>query len=192
MEIYAQINRVPIIRDQGAKLLIETVKMYKPLSILEIGTAIGYSTALMAIHSPKAKITTIEINEERAKQASKFLTQAGLAEQVVLILGDAGDVITKLNGCFDMVFIDGAKGQYLNYLKQLVGKLSPGAVIFADNVLFRGMVEGVKETPRRYRTIVNRLRDFLSFIKDDPRFLTVLHRGGDGVAISIYQGASDN
>lgn len=190
MESYAHKNKVPIINNQGAELLIETVKTYQPLSVLEIGTAIGYSTMLIANNASSAKIVTIEIDQERAALASTYIAQAGLAERVEILVGDAGQVIPQLNTKFDLVFIDAAKGQYLDYLTKVIDKLTDNAVIFTDNVLFRGMVEGETETPRRYRTIVKRLREFLNFIHHDSRFSTSLHRGGDGIAISIYQGAN--
>lgn len=189
MEDYAQKNHVPIIKGEAAGLLIKTVRKHRPKSVLEIGTAIGYSSILVAMNSPEANIVTIELDAERISKARTFLTMAGLSDRVEIIEGDAGQVITKLNSRFDMVFIDAAKGQYLNYLNDTIDKLTENAVIFADNVLFRGMVEGDIATPRRYRTIVNRLRQFLDFIENDQRFCTSLYRVGDGVAISIYQGA---
>jgi predicted O-methyltransferase YrrM len=87
-----------------------------------------------------------------------------------------------------MVFIDAAKGQYLDYLLKIMDKLSPGAVIFADNVLFRGWVLGSEAPPRRFRTIVLRLRSYLEFVTTDSRFTTIVHSTGDGVAISCYRG----
>ncbi|MGI6093308.1 MAG: O-methyltransferase [Negativicutes bacterium] len=189
MENYARENKVPIINSQGADLLVETVKTYRPSSVLEIGTAIGYSTLLIARNSPSAKIISIEIDPDRVAQADTFIRQAGLSDQVDIVVGDANQVISTLNTKFDMVFIDAAKGQYLNYLVKVMEKLNDNAVIFTDNVLFRGMVEGDIETPRRYRTIVKRLREFLEFIHQDSRFSTSLYRSGDGIAISIYQGA---
>lgn len=191
MEAYASENRVPIIRDEGATLLAQTVQTYQPKSVLEIGTAIGYSTMLIGANALDTKIVTIEIDEERACKARGFLTQAGLSDRVEIIEGDAGQIINELNLRFDMVFIDAAKGQYLNYLNKTIDKLTDNAVIFADNVLFRGMVEGNIATPRRYRTIVKRLREYLDFINNDSRFCTSLYHIGDGIAISIYRGAKN-
>ncbi|MDD4599774.1 Protein-L-isoaspartate O-methyltransferase [bioreactor metagenome] len=190
MEEYARINKVPIITGEGAKLLIETVNLHQPKSILEIGTAIGYSTILIGANSPDAKIITIEIDEDRAIKANSFLVQAGISNRVEIMVGDAAQVIPQITTKFDMVFIDAAKGQYLNYLVKTIDKLVDNAMVFTDNVLFRGMVEGENVTPRRYRTLVNRLREFLDYINHDTRFKTTIHRIGDGIAISIYQGAN--
>lgn len=192
VEKYAKENRVPIISHEGTQLLSTVVKEYKPRSVLEIGTAIGYSTMIIAMNAPEAKITTIELDEKRAETALCFLGEAKLLDCVDLILGDAGQVLPTLNAKFDMVFIDAAKGQYLNYLLNILDKLNPNAVVIADNVLFRGMVEGDAVPLRRYKTIVKRLREYLQFVRHDERFNTYIHDIGDGMAISIYQGENKN
>lgn len=190
MEEEARLNKVPIISPAGAKLLIDTVITCSPKSVLEIGTAIGYSTILIGTNAPNAKITTIEIDAVRSDKAINYITKAGIKSRVNLVVADAELIIPKLNKKFDLVFIDAAKGQYLKYLMQVRDKLCSNAVIFADNVLFRGMVEDEVETPRRFKTIVKRLRSYLDYINNDSQFKTVLHRVGDGIAISIYQGAN--
>lgn len=192
VEQYAMENNVPIISKAGAELLAQTVKEYKPMSILEIGTAIGYSTMIIARNAPTAHITTIELDEQRAATALQFLEKAKLLDSVQLLKGDAGQVLDTLTLKFDMVFIDAAKGQYLNYLLSILDKLNNSAVIIADNVLFRGMVEGNEITHRRFKTIVKRLREYLQFVRHDARFKTSIHNIGDGIAISIYQGESNN
>jgi len=192
MEQYAKENSVPIISQAGAKLLSATVKEYKPRSILEIGTAIGYSTMIIANSAPTAHITTIELDEQRAATALRFLGEAKLLDSVDLIIGDAGQILNTLTIKFDMVFIDAAKGQYLNYLLNILDKLNDNAIVIADNVLFRGMVEGDEIPLRRYKTIVKRLREYLQFVRQDARFNTRIHKIGDGIAISIYQGENNN
>jgi predicted O-methyltransferase YrrM len=188
MESYAAEQGVPIINRESLALLLHTVVDRQPQSILEIGTAIGYSTLKMSAAAPvEAIITTIEIDPERANLAENYFHQAGLASRVNLLVGDAAEILPTLHDRYDMVFIDAAKGQYHRYLRQILPNLEPGAVVFADNILFRGWVLG-GDPPRRYRTIVKRLREYLDFVTNDGRFTTVLHKTGDGVAISQYRG----
>ena len=189
IEEYAYENNIPIINKVSSQLLIETVKSKAPKSTLEIGTAVGYSALLMASYMPKGgNIITIEQDANRIDTAYAFITRAGRIDQIQLLDGDASDILVQLEGRFDMVFIDAAKGQYLDYLQKVMDKLSVGAVIIADNVLFRGMVMSEEPPLKRYRTIVKRLREYLDFVSHDPRFSTTIHSEGDGVAISYYQG----
>jgi predicted O-methyltransferase YrrM len=191
IEVYAKENNIPIINKVSSQLLIDTVKEKAPKSILEIGTAVGYSALLMANYMPiEGTIITIEQDANRIDTAYNFITRAGRIEQIQLLDGDASDILVQLEDTFDLVFIDAAKGQYLDYLQKVMDKLSVGAVIIADNVLFRGMVMGQEPPLKRYRTIVKRLREYLDFVSHDPRFSTTIHYEGDGVAISYYQGVS--
>lgn len=189
MRRYAIEHDVPIVRRESEALLTELVQNNQPRRLLEIGTAIGYSTLLLASAMPAdASLVSLELDTVRADAAKANIETAQFARQVTVLVGDALEVIPRLDGCFDFVFIDGAKGQYLNCLKLLLPKLTPGATIVADNVLFRGMVMSPEEPPRRYRTLVRRLRDYLSFVSDSKSFITTVLPEGDGVAISVYQG----
>ena len=189
IEEYADENNIPIINKVSSQLLIETVINKAPKSILEIGTAVGYSALLMASYMPNdGKIITIEQDANRIDTAYNFITRAGRIEQIQLLDGDASEILLQVEGAFDMVFIDAAKGQYLDYLQKIMGKINVGAVIVADNVLFRGMVMSEEPPQKRYRTIVKRLREYLDFVTHDPRFTTTIHSEGDGVAISYYRG----
>lgn len=192
MQDYAHAHNVPIISQEGGRLLQAVTTAAKPVSILEIGTAIGYSTLLLAASMPpNGKITTIEQDETRIELARSFLTQAGKFDQVTIIAGDASEVLPTLTGNFDLVFIDAAKGQYLDYLHKIMDKLSPKAVIVADNVLFRGWVLDDSNAPRRYRTIIKRLKAYLDFVTKNNQFKTVVHPIGDGMAVSYYQGETN-
>ncbi|HEY3424084.1 MAG TPA: O-methyltransferase [Negativicutes bacterium] len=187
MEMYAAKHHIPIIMPAGGKILSGVVAKLQPQSILEIGTAIGYSTLLMATKMVAgAKIVTIEQDQERVDIAKDFLARSDMLGRIDIICGDAGKVLPQLTESFDMVFIDAAKGQYLDYLHKVMDKLVPGAVIIADNVLFRGMVMG-GDIPRRYRTLVRRLREYLEFVSHHPHLRTTIHSEGDGMAISYYQ-----
>ncbi|HWR44912.1 O-methyltransferase [Sporomusa sp.] len=189
MKDYAAAHNVPIISLEGGQLLQEVAAAGKPAAVLEIGTAIGYSTLLLAANmAPGGQITTIEQDGDRIAVAKQFLAEAGVLTQINIIAGDAGEVLPQLAGKFDLVFIDAAKGQYLDYLYKVLDKLSPEAVVIADNVLFRGWVLDEKATPKRFRTIVKRLKAYLDFVANDLRFKTTIYHIGDGMAVSYYQG----
>lgn len=192
MQVYANNHRVPIIGSESGHLLQKTAAFAKPVSVLEVGTAIGYSTLLLLANlAPGGRITTIEQDEQRALTAQQFWTRANVLDQIELIIGDAGEILPKLAGPFDLVFIDAAKGQYLDYLHKVMDKLCPGAIVIADNVLFRGYVLDDQVPPRRFRTIVKRLREYLNFVTNDARFTTVIHPIGDGIAVSQYRGETN-
>ena len=190
--LYALMNRVPILRESEVALFDELIDLYRPMSVLEVGTAIGYSTLLLARNLGQGgKITSIELDEERYKVAQHFVDQSDYTSDITLLLGDASDIIPTLEGPFDMVFLDGPKGQYLHQLKALMPRLTDNAVILADNVLFRGYVRGEKEAPRRYKTITKRLQDYLKFVENKEAFNTTIYPMGDGMSVSIWKGPSN-
>ena len=192
-ERYAIEKRVPIVSQAGTALLTQIVSIFQPQRILEVGTAIGYSAMVIAASMPVgASIVTIEQDPDRFSVAEKFLTKAGLSSQVQMCCGDARQILSDLSGPFDLVFFDAAKGQYPDYLAAVREKLSAEAVIIADNILFRGLVEEQGSIPRRYRTIVKRLREYLNLVNDQRYFHTDIHRGGDGIAVSYYQGRANH
>lgn len=187
MEAFAKEYKVPIINENGRKVFIEIVQKYKPQRVLEIGTAIGYSALLTACYgNGKVKITSLELDEERAKQAQTFIDKSIYKDNIHIILGDAGVNIQKLNPeeKFDMIFIDAAKGQYPDYLQKVLPLLSEHGIILADNVLFRGYVMSEEKPPRRYKTIVKRLREYISLVSDKEKFTTQIFENGDGLALS--------
>ena len=185
MEAYALLHHVPIINVNGKATLVETVTAKRPHRVLEIGTAIGYSSLLIAENSADdIQITTLELNEERAATAKKFIDQSKYSEKITVLLGDAADNIDALQDIYDLVFIDAAKGQYLTYFNKILPHLAADGVIVADNVLFRGYVRSAEKPPRRYKTIVTRLRKYIETVENHPEFETVIHDQGDGLAVS--------
>lgn len=187
MEDFAKENKVPIINENGRKVFIEIIKKYKPQRVLEIGTAIGYSALLTTYYGAEnAKIISLELDEERATQAQNFINQSKYKDQIEIILGDAAENIGKLdkNYKFDMVFIDAAKGQYPDYLKKVLPLLADDGIILADNVLFRGYVMSEEKPPRRYKTIVKRLREYIAMVSDTDKFTTEIFENGDGLALT--------
>lgn len=185
MRAYGEANRVPIINAGGLRVLIDAVRAKKPRRVLEIGTAIGYSTLYIAAFSHEAaELVTLELNEERAAEAEGFIARSGFAGRIEIVTGDAGENIQKQSGPFDFVFIDAAKGQYPDYFRKVYPLLADDAVVAADNVLFRGYVRGGVPVPRRFRTIVRRLREYISLVTENGGFRTEIHADGDGLAVS--------
>ena len=187
LEEYAKSNHIPVIKENTRSLVVSLLQTSRPCAVLEIGTAIGYSALLMALHLPlDATITTIEIDDKRAALARTAIADAGLSTEIQVIVGDAAMVLPELAGPFDFVFMDAAKGQYPVYLEKLQGKLADGACIVADNVLFRGMVHSSAAIPRRFRTIVRRLQTYLAAVQEDPHLVTTLYEIDDGIAVTRF------
>ena len=182
LEIEAGRDHVPIIRGPERALLLSAAEKASPKRILEIGTAIGYSSLLLAERFPLAEIDTLEIDSARHARAEEVMRAAGFSHRVNCHLGDAAELLETLEGPYDFLYLDGPKGQYLRQLKAIEPKLSPHAVIAADNVLFRGMVESDAPVPHRYRTLVMRLREYIRYVKE--RYETTIYPEGDGLAVS--------
>jgi predicted O-methyltransferase YrrM len=160
--------------------------MAAPERILEIGTAVGYSALVMHTYAPgPCKIVTIEKDPARAAQARDNFARFG-AEGITLMEGDAADILQELDGPFDFIFLDAAKGQYIRYLPDIIRLLPPGGVLLTDNVLKEGeILESKFVVKRRDRTIHKRMREYLTAISRDPRLRTVLMETGDGAALSV-------
>ena len=185
MKEYGEAKHVPIINAQGLRVLTDTVARKKPRRVLEIGTAIGYSTLHIAANSAAdVEIVTLELSDERADEAEGFIARSRFAGQIAVVRGDAGENILRQSGRFDLVFIDAAKGQYPDYFRKVYPLLTEDAVVIADNVLFRGYVRGTEPVPRRFRTIVKRLREYISMVTENEGFRTEIHEDGDGLAVS--------
>lgn len=189
MESYAAAHHVPIINERGRQAFLAVVQEERPRRILEIGTAIGYSTLLLLLHgAADARVTTLELSEERAELARSFWARAGVSDRITLLTGDAGRILTELPGKlaapYDFVFIDAAKGQYVDYFEKIQPLLALHCTVLADNVLFRGYVLGEEKAPRRYRTIVKRLRAYIELVNHTPGFVTEILERGDGLAVT--------
>lgn len=184
---YARANFIPVLLEDTAKLLFNTIYNFKPTTVLEIGTAIGYSGTLI-LNATNCNLTTIENFESNYNLAKQHFAEANLTDRVEMIFDDALNGLLELEKQgkkFDFIFLDGPKGQYIKYLPILKNLLSDGGILFADNVHFKGMVfwEGV--IPHRKRTIVVNLRKFLAEIKSDPSFSEYSElKIGDGVMIA--------
>ena len=189
----ARADRVPIIRQETGCLLKVLLRMNRPQRILEIGTAVGYSAILMSeCLEPGATITTVEKYEKRIPIARENIRRAGKEDCITLIEGDALEVMAGLEPGYDFVFMDAAKGQYIHFLDDVLRLLAPEGVLVSDNVLQDGDVARSRYAiERRDRTIHKRMRDYLYTIKNHPQLETTILPVGDGVAISIKMGESN-
>lgn len=192
-EIVEQIEKealdahVPIIRKETQSFLKVLLMIKKPLRILEIGTAVGFSAVLMSEYMPEdGRITTIENYEKRIPAARENFRRAGKEGQITLIEGDALEVMKSLEGPYDFIFMDAAKGQYINYLPEAVRLLADGGVLVSDNVLQDGdVIESRFAVERRNRTIHSRMREYLYELKHHDKLETSVLPLGDGVALSV-------
>jgi predicted O-methyltransferase YrrM len=185
LEQYAGEHRVPIVKPETARLLTVLGRLVKPERILEVGTAIGYSSMLLArTLSPGGRIDTIERQEDMLVKARENIKRAGLEHTISVIAGDAEEVLRCLDKQYDMVFLDAAKGQYPEFLPECLRMLKAGGLLVSDNVLFKGMVANDDLVIRRKKTIVNRMRTYLDMLCSDPNLETSILPVGDGVALT--------
>lgn len=193
LEQEAKEDLVPIIRKNTQSLLRFLMRYHKPLNILEVGTAVGFSALWMAEYAPAgAHITTIEKYEKRIPVAKENFKKAGRESQITLLEGDAAEILHSLDGQFDFVFMDAAKGQYLNFLPDLLRLTSEGGLIVSDNVLQDGdIIESRYAVTRRNRTIHSRMRDYLYELMNNEQLETVILPSGDGMTISMKKGCKD-
>ena len=187
IEQEALASYVPIIRKETQSLLKTLLTMLRPARVLEVGTAVGFSALLMSEYLPEgAHITTIEKYEKRIPIARQNFRRAGKEEQITLIEGDAMEVLRSLDGPFDFVFMDAAKGQYPHYLPEVLRLLTQGGVLMSDNVLQDGsLIESRFAVERRDRTIHSRMREYLYELKHREDLMTSILPLGDGVALTV-------
>ncbi|AYD40132.1 O-methyltransferase [Clostridium fermenticellae] len=185
LEMYASENSVPIIHREVAKFLELMIHIKKPSRILELGTAIGYSSILMSLASNnKAKIDTIERNLDMLKTARDNIKNYGFMNSIDIIEGDCMEVLKDLDNEYDLIFIDAGKGHYNHFLPECLRLLKQDGIIIADNALFRGMVASDKLVARRKITIVKRMREYLRLVSDNKKFITSVIPMGDGIAVT--------
>lgn len=182
---------VPIIRKETQSFLKVMMLMNRPARVLEVGTAVGFSAILMSEYLPEGShITTIENYEKRIPIARNNFKRAGKEEQITLIEGDALEVMKTLEGPYDFIFMDAAKGQYIHWLPDVVRLLAPGGVLMSDNVLQEGeLIESHYLVERRNRTIYKRMREYLYELKHHPQLMTSIIPLGDGVSLSVKEEA---
>ncbi len=177
----------PIIEPEVAALLTVLIKIHRPKRILELGTAIGYSAIVMAKAMGDGEIVTVERYDKMYERAIENIRRAKLSHIIKPVLDEAENALTWLDGGFDMIFLDSAKGQYLEFLPGCMRLLKVGGLLVSDDVLYKGEVTCEVDTERRKITIVKRLREYLKYISDCEFLTTSVIPIGNGVAISYKE-----
>ncbi len=190
MRAFAIKNHVPIIGDEVLRLLEILLSLKKPQKILEVGTAIAYSTAFMLLNS-EANIISIEKSEESYKTACENLAELGIEDRAELILGDASNVLATMSddkrNTFDFVFIDASKAHYLEHFKLVESMLNNEAVIIFDNVLYLGLVAG-RRSINRNKTIKHRMQALIDYVFNNENYKASLLQAEDGLLILYKRG----
>ncbi|WP_138203218.1 O-methyltransferase [Haloimpatiens lingqiaonensis] len=185
LEAFAMENSVPIVQNETAQFLELMIKLKKPKRILELGTAIGYSSILMCLSSSEnVHIDTIERDEKMINLAKINIVKSGFEENINLIQGECLEALEGLNGKYDLIFMDAGKGHYNHFLPHCLRLLEKDGLIVADNVLFRGMVATDELVKRRKITIVKRMREYLQMVNGEELLTSVIPMG-DGIAITV-------
>ena len=181
----AKENNIPIMQKDGIDFMCEYIKKNNIKNILEVGAAIGYSAIRMASISNNIKVTTIERDEKRYKEAVKNIESFNLEQQINIIFNDAFDV--ELNEQYDLIFIDAAKSQYIKFFEKFKKNLKEDGTIISDNLKFHGLVNGTEENlSRNVRGLVRKLKKYIKFLEDNEEFKTEFIDIGDGISISKF------
>ena len=183
IENYAKENRVPIMMKDGIQYLCDYIKEHKIKRILEIGSAIGYSAINMALVNDDIMITTIEKDIDRYNMAVDNIRKFKLSERINIVLGDA--LVTDISGEFDLIFIDASKGNNINFFNKYSSNLSNCGIIITDNLFFHGLVlDESKIMTKNQQKIVNKIKNFITFLDNNPDFKTEYIDVGDGLSLS--------
>ncbi len=185
LEKEARQTDVPVIRRSEQSALKVCLEMKKPRTVLEIGTAIGFSSVFICTYSD-ASVTTIENYAKRIPRARENFERSGYADRITLIEGDAGVILKELEGPYDMIFMDAAKGQYITWLPDVLRLLAPGGILLSDNILQEDeILESRFAVERRQRTIHKRMREYLEALSDSDCLVTTYLPLGDGLGLSV-------
>lgn len=189
LERFALETFVPIVRKDMQAFLKYMMRTHKPMKILEVGTAIGFSALLMSEYAPEGcKITTIENYEPRISIARSNFEKNNKTDVITLLEGDATEILPTLAEEYDFIFMDAAKGQYINFLPEILRLLKTGGILVSDNVLQDGdIIESKYAITRRNRTIHTRMRDYLYELKHNSALTTVILAVGDGITVSVKE-----
>lgn len=183
IEKYAEEHNIPIMEKTGIKFLTKYIEENNVKSILEIGSAIGYSAIKMALVNENIKITTIEKDNVRYMEALKNIKDFDLEKRITLIYGDA--LLLNIEDKYDLIFIDAAKGQYINFFEKYSKNLNKKGVIISDNIDFHGLVNKEERIEsKNLRQLVDKIRRYIDFLKENASFETTFYKVGDGVSIS--------
>ena len=181
---YGKENNVPIVMDDTLLFLLKTINENNSKKVLEIGTAIAYSTIEMAINTDVEHIDTVEIDEARYKIAVQNVKNKNLQNKITLHLQDAIDYVKNCEIKYDFIYLDGPKGQYINYLPYLTKLLNKNGIIFADNLFFHGMVTGTYPVSKNCRSMIKGLKNYINEITTNPIYSTTIYEIGDGIGVT--------
>lgn len=185
IEKYGRDNKIPILLDDTLDYISEILKNVKPYRILEIGTAIGFSAICFSKYlAENGRIDTIEIESLRVEQALENIENVGVQDKIRVLEGDALDILPYINEEYDVIFIDAAKGKYLEFFEHALRLCKNGGYIIADNVLYKGMVQS-DYNKHKQRTAVNKLRNFIDMVLEHPNLKSKLVDIGDGLTVSV-------
>ena len=186
LEKYADLNKVPIIEKEVRCMLKTYLEFLKPKTIVEVGTAIGYSAIFFAQYvGDGGKVISLEKDEKLCTIAQENIKKAGLENKITVICGDAIETIKTINEPIDLVFLDANKSKYRHYFDVTYPYLNAGGMFICDNILYKGMVSNDELLPRKHRAIVRALRDFLHFISHHENLTTSIIPISDGVSVSV-------
>ena len=183
---FADFHSVPIMKDEGIEFICDYIRNHKVERVLEIGTAIGFSSINFARVAPQVHVTTIELDETRYQTAVRNIADNNLSDRITCYLGDAGSWTPPQGETYDLIFIDGPKAQYINHFERFAPYLAPGGAIITDNLSFHGMVEDLSLT-HNYSTIkmMRKIRRFINFLKQNKDFDTTFYDIGDKISVSL-------
>ena len=185
MEQYASEHNVPIIEKESITFIMKIIKANNIKNILEIGSAIGYSSILMASVAPDVMVTTIERDEARYMECLKNVKKCNFEQKITVVFQDALEVNLS-NVSYDMIFIDAAKGQYTKFFEKFKYFLKDGGIIISDNLKFHGHVGKSNEIEsKNLRGLVTKLEDYIVFLKDNKEFETNFYDVGDAISVSV-------
>ena len=181
---YAIDENIPIMQDDGIDFLTTFIIKNKINTVLEIGTAIGYSAIKMALANPNLKIISIERDEKRYLEAVKNIKKLQLDDRITLIFKDALEV--KLDEKFDLIFIDAAKSQSINFFEQFEKNLNENGYIITDNLNFHGFVDKKEDEikSKNLRALVRKIKDYKVYLQENKRYNTIFYEIGDGISLS--------
>ena len=184
LKIYAEKNNVPITKDDTMQFIIDYINTNKVETILEIGTAIAYGSINMAMCDSVKSVETVEISTENYKQALLNIAKHNMLDKIDAHLIDAKWFIDECDKKYDLIYLDGPKGQYANYLPRLLELLNHNGAIIADNIFFHGMVTGEIVTPTSCRSMINGLRQYIDEVTHNPNLESHIYQMGDGICVT--------
>lgn len=184
IEKYGRDNKIPILLDESLEFIENILKEKKPRRVLEVGTAIGFSSICFSMFlAEDGRIDTIEIESLRVEQAIENIAKVGVEDKIRVIEGDALDILPYLQETYDVVFIDAAKGKYNEFFEHALRLTKSGSIIIADNVLYKGYVLS-DYNKHKQRTAVTKLREFINMVMDNPNLESKLYEIGDGLIVA--------